>query len=449
MTKAGEINSISWRRFRECIQQKDKADKGHPASPIHEDENFQKVECSFIFAVRATLTACPKRIFMKSAWIILCVAAAGYGVESETSQETAKLEPNVVSDPIADSEPVLSSDVSELPEAGESRETTVSELPPSEKSPEVVVLEENMLAPALREEPPQVAVLDPTSIRSSVVPVELPPPPVVAPYKSPFWAVSLSALMPGLGHVYLGDAKTARGLIGGTCLGAGLIAMPSRTPWTEIAGFMAIETSWMYGMYAAYRDTRKSNGEGEYVYQMPTDDLADLSLAPVRWSVLKKPEVWGGILGALGVACGVAYFAGEFKDAHVSLSVGEELGLPFIAFPIAISEESFFRGFLQSSLSETLSPWAGITLSSLLFGAAHIPNALVLSSRDQRSYYAFSLPLITAMGAYFGWLTYKNRSLKESVAVHAWYDFTLLALTVVASQAAVVKRPAFAISIPY
>ena len=50
-----------------------------------------------------------------------------------------------------------------------------------------------------------------------------PPDPILqTAYKSPSIAAGLSALFPGLGHVYLNDMKTAGGFISSTGLGAGL-----------------------------------------------------------------------------------------------------------------------------------------------------------------------------------------------------------------------------------
>jgi hypothetical protein len=56
-----------------------------------------------------------------------------------------------------------------------------------------------------------------------------PPSPLMTPsYKKPWIAVSLSSLFPGLGHVYLGDGKTAGGLMGTAATELGLaIAMDS------------------------------------------------------------------------------------------------------------------------------------------------------------------------------------------------------------------------------
>lgn len=167
---------------------------------------------------------------------------------------------------------------------------------------------------------------------------------------------------------------------------------------------------------------------------LPRNDFKQLAAAPFQWSVLRKFEVWGGCVGALAIGGTVVYFAFSSKPVAI---VDTTYVLPCSALPIAISEESVFRGLLQTVLSEKLPPWGAITLSSLAFGAAHIPNAKLLDPSLQKRYYTVSLPLITSLGAYLGWLTYKNHSLKESVALHTWYDFTLMLAGVLATKAAI------------
>lgn len=267
--------------------------------------------------------------------------------------------------------------------------------------------------------------------------------------KNSFVTVGLSSILPGLGHVYLGDMKTAGGLIGSTGLGFTMASLSSFDEFVQSTSFLAVETSWLYGIYAAYRDVRIHNGQMGYSYQMPRDSFLDLSAAPFTYSILKKPEVWGGVLGSLAIAFGAAYVAFP-KEKHIRPSFSLQRTLsPFTAFPIGIGEESFFRGFLQSQFSEWCTPWGGIVLSSLLFGLAHVPNAWDLEPQDRRGYYTIVVPLIAASGIYDGWLTYKNHSLKESVAIHAWYDFILFTIGSIASQAAIKGRSEFAIAIPF
>lgn len=122
---------------------------------------------------------------------------------------------------------------------------------------------------------------------------------------------------------------------------------------------------------------------------------------------------------------------------------------PLAAFPIGIAEESFFRGFLLSQFSEWLSPWGGILLSSAIFGLAHVPNAWDLDPKERRGYYTSIVPLIALSGIYDGWLTQKNHSLKESVAIHAWYDFILFTIGALASDAVIKGRPEFAMTFSF
>ncbi len=248
--------------------------------------------------------------------------------------------------------------------------------------------------------------------------------------KSPVLAGALSALIPGSGHYYLGDYRKASQILGGTLVGGACV----RAAWSDESlfktSFAAMQSISMYSIYAAYRDARIFNGET--AASMPRENLQNLTAAPFQWSVIKKPEVWGGFLGALALATGVTYLSHS-----VSMNINTKYVEPLRAFPVAVGEESLFRGFLQTAFSEKMAPWQAITLSSLCFGAAHIPNATDLKKDERTRYYTFSIPFITTIGAYMGWLTYKNHSLKESVALHAWYDFTLMALDAIASRAAI------------
>lgn len=267
-------------------------------------------------------------------------------------------------------------------------------------------------------------------------------PMIETPKKSVRWAVALSSIFPGLGHAYLQDVKTAYWQTGGGLFTGGLafssnsnIAVPSSLTYSNLG---------YYSVYSAYRDARIYNRNEGYKYSMPNDSFSSLLSSPFSLSVMKKPEVWGGIVGSLGVATIAAYLF--FPDTKAS-TFG--IDNPMVAFPVAIGEESFFRGFLQPMFSEYTNPNTGIYLSSLAFGMAHIPNAFLLHSDERLSYYAFSLPLLTAFGGYVGWLTNKNNSLREAVAIHAWYDFTLFSLSLLAPKAKISKSQYYEFSIPF
>ena len=258
--------------------------------------------------------------------------------------------------------------------------------------------------------------------------------------KSTFIAVGLSSLVPGLGHTYLGDLKTAGSLFGSSGTAYALSNLNSEG--FKFTSFVTTQNISLYGIYAAYRDTHIYNND---IKNIPINSFSDLSFAPFNLKILKKPEVWGGFLGALSLAVIISEIAYN-NVSHVHCNLSYDGIKPLAALPIGIGEESFFRGFIQSSFYSALPPWGAITMSSLIFGLAHIPNALVLESEDRWRYYSFSLPFITSLGAYFGFLTYKNKSLKESVALHAWYDFTLFLAGTLLTQSAIKGKKEFSFS---
>lgn len=275
---------------------------------------------------------------------------------------------------------------------------------------------------------------------------EISPPPIAPVYKSPTAAVCLSILWPGLGHVYLGDLKTASGFF--VSSGISLSSMRANEKVSENSGIM-LQNTWFYGIFAAYRDARIFNNEAGYRYKVPTDTLADLSFAPFRWRVVKKPEVWGGVIGSLALATGVGYLMLPKNGESMADSISENEKLsPILAFPVGIGEEAFFRGCVQSSLAETFTPWGGIAITSALFAAAHIPNAQLLKPEHRWRYYTYVIPFISTLGVYKGWLAYKNHSLQESVAVHSWYDFTLFLLQSLATTS-VVGKPSFSTTLKF
>ncbi len=285
------------------------------------------------------------------------------------------------------------------------------------------------------------------SFTSQTIPLPEPLKPVVQ--KKPWVAVSLSSLFPGLGHMYLGDHQTASALMGTTSLGLGLLSGGIiHRPAGIITTVTTLQATSFYGIYAAYRDARLHNGSFHYSYQMPTDNLSDLAFAPFRWNVLKKPQVWGGLLGCLAAGSALTYFAYPEKEKMQTHSASTSIP-SIIALPVGLGEEAFFRGYLQSALSEALNPTAGTILSSVIFAAAHQANAYGLSSDHRWRYYAFSMPFLAAVGAYCGWMTHESHSLQQSVALHTWYDFILFSVGALADNAMITGHPGFAFAMPF
>jgi membrane protease YdiL (CAAX protease family) len=96
---------------------------------------------------------------------------------------------------------------------------------------------------------------------------------------------------------------------------------------------------------------------------------------------------------------------------------------------VAAAEEIAFRGLLQSGLARRYGETQGWLAGSLLFGLFHASNVVFLAPDQRVDYLVKSVPFITALGAYLGWV-YRERgySLSSSAAVHFWYDFLLEAV---------------------
>ena len=257
------------------------------------------------------------------------------------------------------------------------------------------------------------------------------------PFKSPSAATFLS-IIPGLGHVYLGQYSTAATIFGAYASSIIIAADSKDIKLSTLSGATAQNTAF-YSFYAAYRDARINNGSISSIHPMPTDSFTDLATGIFSPSILGKPEVWGGYLGAFGGAIAIGYLSEKYSTAAIEddrPTLDFLNGItPMVAFPVGIGEEALFRGFLQPALMQYFTPTTSIIISSLAFGAVHIPNAIGMSPAHQINYYTFSIPYITSLGAYMGWMAYKNNSLRESVALHTWYDFTIFAIAYGASKA--------------
>jgi membrane protease YdiL (CAAX protease family) len=75
-----------------------------------------------------------------------------------------------------------------------------------------------------------------------------------------------------------------------------------------------------------------------------------------------------------------------------------------IAVIAPVLEEVLFRGYLQTSLMHHMKPWMAILLASSIFAILHLQ--------------LLAFPVLTALGAVFGYLYYKTGSLKVNIILH-------------------------------
>jgi membrane protease YdiL (CAAX protease family) len=279
--------------------------------------------------------------------------------------------------------------------------------------------------------------------------------------KRPKLAAGFSVLCPGCGYFYLGRPERAGAFLGAA---AGLLvagyAVAENSPVVVASDgnkshdggraqplLIAAQNLYFYGIYATYRDARLARGDLGARFPVAKETLPDLLLAPFNPHVLKSPWVWAGLPALLGAAVGASYVISHATSNHASVSLrtlsdgggvqffGHHYGTPAgvalgetynagLFLPVAVGEESLFRGAVQAGLSESLGLWQGWALGSAIFGAAHTFNFIGDENGVKEA--AYAVPYLMLTGSYLGYLyVHSDFSLLRGVAVHFWYDFLL------------------------
>jgi CAAX protease family protein len=119
------------------------------------------------------------------------------------------------------------------------------------------------------------------------------------------------------------------------------------------------------------------------------------------------------VLAAIGIALKLAHFSSPQKTiAQLAPQNGWQLLLwVLLSISAGICEELVFRGYLLQQFSRGgKSIWAGVLISSLLFGVAHGYEG------------ASGMIAITVFGGMFCLLALKRGSLRAGMIAHAWHD---------------------------
>jgi membrane protease YdiL (CAAX protease family) len=169
-------------------------------------------------------------------------------------------------------------------------------------------------------------------------------------------------------------------------------------------------------------------------------------MAPFNANVLKRTDVWAGILAATAAGIAVSWALDDWpwrprdKPRLFGIDYSQVAGYPIagaigigIFEHVAIAEETVFRGYFQSGFARRHGEDRGWVYGSLLFGLLHAPNALFVDSSKRLKYLTLGVPFITLVGSYLG-LTYRwsGYSLAPSTAVHFWYDLLVSAASFLA-----------------
>ncbi len=173
--------------------------------------------------------------------------------------------------------------------------------------------------------------------------------------------------------------------------------------------------------FTTYRNYRASES---HTFLLSNQSILGLSASPFQWKYLKEPDVYIPLLITAGVSFldepqgpslfklrRLNWFGSNVSPttAGIGSMFLETLGFTLLA----IAEEGFFRGVLQTELSERVNPNFGLIASSVLFGLSHY----------QLQGMTYSLRA-TVAGLYLGWrFKESGYDLRRTIAIHFYIDF--------------------------
>lgn len=152
--------------------------------------------------------------------------------------------------------------------------------------------------------------------------------------------------------------------------------------------------------------------------------LSPARLAAAALGLLALGEACSALLAWADLPLGpaLAWFEEATSSAAGATVVGEALSVGLLA---GVSEELFFRGFMQARLSRRFGPWPATLLAAAAFGLAHLDPV--------HSTFAF------AIGLYAGWLLERTGSVRAGIAGHVLNN-TASVLLAAASTAGLEQR---------
>jgi membrane protease YdiL (CAAX protease family) len=171
-----------------------------------------------------------------------------------------------------------------------------------------------------------------------------------------------------------------------------------------------------YSVYSSYRDAG-----GIKPPSMNQETYLDLVIAPFQPKYIFNRYFW--------IPMGILLALTGYETSHPPKNPQWTLLYPgmkrsgfmnfyitTISFNAGVSEEAFFRGFLNHFLVKEMGLEIGIASSSLIFGLAHLGNGLG------------NVLFATLGGLYFGYIHYKeNWDIRQGIAVHFWWDVIVFA----------------------
>lgn len=165
--------------------------------------------------------------------------------------------------------------------------------------------------------------------------------------------------------------------------------------------------------------------------------LLGARLAPLWQAGVRRWQFWLTlmVLGAiiLGLLCVVSPSLANIAATHTpwsTLAWIAPVSFIWIAIEAGLNEEFLFRAVLQTRLTAWFnSAWAGVFVTSLIFGVAHAPGLFMRGgpgvdgwSTDPGQVVAYTFAVLAPMGLLFGLIYARTKSLLLVVLLHASVD---------------------------
>ena len=179
---------------------------------------------------------------------------------------------------------------------------------------------------------------------------------------------------------------------------------------------MAFSTR-LYSAFDAYRTASLIKGKAGGNTPISQESFSDLALAPFTPRYFSRPLVFAPIfvLGAYSLGRGSAHNQDkDFKKFILDGPTASEVtfigALEFEG--VAIGEEAFFRGVVNTEMIRAFGPLRGIAASSVIFGLTHNGSGISASALTASLY-----------GLYLGYIhhTY-DYQLGPGIALHFWWN---------------------------
>lgn len=266
---------------------------------------------------------------------------------------------------------------------------------------------------------------------------------VVEKLPKPWLAATASAVVPGLGFVYLGEPARGAAYFGVESAElAAIVVTLSESGYDPddsatfdraqrvVLPYLWLQNTHLVGVYDAWRTARLRHPQEKF--RTPTPGLSGLLRAPLRGKTLLRPEVGLPLAGVAiaGLTFSLVYdgeatfwesqrlplFSREVDRWHAA-AVGESYWIATF-YSVGIGEEALFRGVLQTTLEERFGPTWGWVLASVIFGSLHALNA-----PESWQTMAAAATVTGSIGAYLGWLYQRDGyDLTAGTFFHVWYD---------------------------